>query len=188
MTNEKKKNDLIEATVEELLGEETAAEVERRDGEWSAFTAAVFRRVDEEDLGLQRMTLEDQAIETLRQDVDGELSELAPRFEEGFREGVEQRIWDAARQTPSFGQRVRDFFGRLTGDGMGWSIGWAGAMAAVLVVVAVNGWPTGEAPNEQIAENISSGITVKNLSFEGTVTVIPGSDTTVIWLSGDESS
>lgn len=185
MTN--KKDERFEATVEELLGEETSAELERRDGEWNAFTSAVFRRIDEEDLGLQRLPLEDQAIEMFRQDIDGELSELAPKFEEGFREGIEQRIWDAAREEPTFGQRARAFFDRLMGDGMGWSLGWAGAMAAVLFMVAVGGWPTVDTP-DQIAENISGGVTVQDLSFEGNVTVMPGDGATVIFLSNDESS
>jgi hypothetical protein len=101
---------------------------------------------------------------------------------------VEQRIWDAARETPTFGQRIRDFFSRLTGEGMGWGFGWAGAMAGLLVVVAVTGWPVTESPSDQIAENISGGVSVKNLSFEGTVTVMPGDGATVIFLSEDVGS
>lgn len=174
----------VEASVEELLGQDTHEEIARREGEWTAFTSAVFARIDDEDLGLARMPLEDQAIDLFRQDVAGELSELAPRFEEGFKEEIEQRIWNAAR-APTLADRIRGFFERPFGDGIGF--GWAGAMAAAVALVAVTGWPTDPKP-QQIAENIPGEVSVKRVSFEGTVTVMPDDGLTVIWLADDASS
>ncbi|MEQ8272852.1 MAG: hypothetical protein RMA76_42420 [Deltaproteobacteria bacterium] len=175
----------IEASVEELLTEDAAQEIAQREGEWNAFTSAVFARIDEEDLGVARMPMEDQAIDLFRQEVAGELADLAPRFEEGFKEGVEQRIWNAARE-PTVMDRVRGFFDRAFGERVGWSVGWAGAMAAALAIVTITGMPT--EPGTQIAENITGEVSVKSLSFEGTVTVMPNDGVTVVWLSDDASS
>lgn len=182
MTN-RKEDTYVEASVKELLTEDAAQEIARRDGEWNAFTAAVFDRIDDEDLGVLRMPMEDQAIDLFRQEVAGELAELAPRFEEGFREGVEQRIWNAARE-PTIFDRVRAFFDRSLGEGIGWSVGWAGAMAAALAIVTVTGIP-GNERGAQIAENNPGAVSVESVSFEGTVTVMPNDGVTVVWLSDD---
>ncbi len=180
---DRKEDTYFEASVEELLTEDAAQEIARRDGEWSAFTMAVFDRIDDEDLGVARLPLEDQAVDLFRHEIAGELADLAPRFEEGFREGVEQRIWNAARE-PTLMDRIRAYFDRSLGEGLGWSVGWAGAMAAALAIVTVNGIP-GNDDTSQIAENIPGEVSVESVSFEGTVTVMPNNGVTVVWLSDD---
>src|SRR5262245_2736119 len=95
-----------------LLAEEAGAELERRDGEWSAFSASVFRKIDQAELAEERMDVEDRAIAMMKEEVESELGEMAPRFDRAFKDGVEQRIWRAARE-PSLGDRVSDWFASL---------------------------------------------------------------------------
>src|SRR5262252_878056 len=101
-----RKDDKYEATVAELLTEATDHELVRRDGEWDAFTYSVFRKLDEEVVATQRADLEAQAIDLFKHELDVELSEMAPQFEEAFRDSVEKRIFQSAIEQ-SFTARVK---------------------------------------------------------------------------------
>ena len=174
-----RKDDIYEATVAELLTETTEREIERRDGEWDAFTSSVFRRIDEEAIAVQRADLEAQAIDLFKQEIDLELSEMAPRFEEAFKESIEKKIFQSAIEQ-SWTQRVKAWFEGVRPQNMG--LGWAGAAAAVLLmVVAVNTMQE----SSELTETLSSGhVAVQRISFEGDVTVLPDDGVTVIWLDG----
>ncbi len=168
-----------ELTVAELLTEATEEEIARRDGEWDAFTCSVFRRLDAEAVAHQRADLEAQAIALFKQEIDLELSELSPGFEEAFKESVEKRIFQSAI-VPSWTHRLSAWFERARGDGFG--LGWAGAAAAVvLLVFAAGTMQTGT----QIDDTLMDGhVAVQEISFEGDVTVLPDDGVTIIWLDG----
>src|SRR5262245_48128478 len=89
-----------------LFREEVDAELARRDGEWTAFTARVFRTIDSADVVAERMSLEQRAIEMMRAEVEGELADMTSRFEREFKLGIEQKIWRAAREKPTLGARI----------------------------------------------------------------------------------
>ena len=171
-----RKDDMYEATVAELLTETTQDELARRDGEWNAFTASVFRKLDEEAVATQRADLEAQAITLFKQELDVELSEMAPKFEEAFRESIEKRIFQSAIEQ-SWVARVKAWFEQARPQ---LAFGWAGAAAAVVLLVV--GIGSMQSPTS-LEEKLATGqVSVKQISFEGDVTVLPDDGVTVIWL------
>lgn len=175
---------IIEASVSELLKEELDEELERRDGEWSAFTQSVFRLMDDEVTQESRMELEELAIAQLKTEVDAELSEMAPNFEEMFRENIEQKIWQSAKEEVTLWTQLRDFFQSIARSEFGYGFGWATAVAAV-VMVAVMATPN--TPTLDGSEPMAGHVSVESLSFEGTVTLMPDDGVTVIWLDDTPS-
>ena len=176
-----RKDDTHEATVAELLTESTDRELARRDGEWNAFTASVFRKLDEEAHAIERADLEAQAIGLFKQEIDLEMSEVAPRFEEAFRDSVEKRIFRSAIE-PSWRARGKAWLERLRpAMGLGWATAAAAAVALVLAV--------GSLDDAAIMEDGLAGgrVSVERISFEGDVTVLPDDGVTVIWLDGAPS-
>lgn len=188
MTRRDDNDHAVEVSVQELLKEANQAELDSREGQWSAFTSAVFRRIDSEDLGVARMPLEEQAIESLKSEVDRELQTMAPRFEEDFLEGIEKRVWRSARREPSFGTWLQDLWARVVslvagapGAGVGRKLGFAAAMAAVAMLTIVGVRQEELAPLERSAG--AGLVSLESVSFEGTVAVIPQDGLTVVWLS-----
>lgn len=176
-----RKDDIYEATVAELLSESTDQELSRREGEWDAFTASVFRKLDEEALATQRADLEAQAISMFKQEIDVELSEMSPHFEEAFRESIEKRIFQSAIEQ-SWTARVKAWFENARPQ---LAFGWAGAAAAVVLLVVGIGSMQSTTPLE---EKLASGqVSVQRISFEGDVTVLPDDGVTVIWLDSAAS-
>lgn len=169
-----------------LLREEAEAELNKREGEWDAFTASVFRRVDNEDLALERMSLEDRAIGLMKAEVDGELSEMLPRFDRAFQKEVEQRIWRAAREQPTFGERVSNWWSSFREKMMPRTMGFAAAAAAAALVFAV--WPGPSADVVPLAVAPEGTVSVERVSFEGTVTVMEEGGITVVWLADNVAS
>lgn len=166
-------------TVGELLRESTSEELSRRDGEWNAFTSAVFRQLDQEDLGHARASLEDQAIDLFKAGIEAELTASAPRFEEAFREEVEQRIFQSAKE-PSLWQKLQASMKALLRPSPMFRMAVAGAGAfGIMMVAVVNRTPDPEV----IAEALPGEVSVESIGFQGTVTVVPQQGATVIWLS-----
>jgi hypothetical protein len=169
------------------LREETEHELHRRDGEWSAFASSVFREIDGAEAQVTRMSVEDQAIAKLKAEVDAELADVAPRLEATFRAGIEQRIWQAAKEQPTLGARISAWL-----DGLGRALlphsrvggfGLAAAMAAILVAIAVGGlFTSGDDPTD------GADVSVDYVSFEGSVTVMQEGGSAVVWLAGDDDS
>lgn len=176
-----RKDDIYEATVAELLTESTEEELARRDGEWNAFTSAVFRRMDEEALATERADLEARALDLFKQEIDLELSDLAPRFEEVFRDSVEKRIFQSAIEQ-SWTARAKAWLERFRPQ---LALGWAGAAAAIVMLVVAVG--SVEEPG-RVQDKLASGhVAVQRISFEGDVTVLPDDGVTVIWLDSAQS-
>ncbi len=175
----RKKGQDGDTAVRTTLRSELEAELGRREGAWPSFTAAVFRQIDEQALLCSRMELEDQAMVRLQEEVDLELHELAPGFEEAFREGVERRIWRSARDAPGFFAKLKHTLStHLEGRWrMGWAWAGAGATALMLAFSVPDAWLS--TPMERAVGQV----TVEDLSFEGTVTVVPREGMTVVWLS-----
>lgn len=167
-------------TVGELLREDTREELERRDGEWNAFTSAVFRQLDLEDLGHARASLEDQALDLFKAEIEAELTASAPRFEEAFKEGVEARIFASARE-PSWWEKLQAAAKDLFRPAPMFRMAGAAAAFGVLMLAVVSRSPDPEV----IAEALPGEVSVESIGFEGTVTVVPQQGVTVIWLSDD---
>ncbi len=168
-----------------LLREEAGAELEKRDGEWDAFTASVFRRVDNEDLALERMSLEDRAIGLMKVEVEGELGEMMPRFDREFRNEVEQRIWRAAREKPAMGERVSTWLSSFREKLFPRTLGFAAAAAAAALLFAV--WPSSSEVTP-LAIAPEGSVSVERVQFEGTVTVMEEGGMTVVWLADNVAS
>lgn len=167
-----------------------AEEVERREGEWSAFTAAVMWRVDQEDRADERMSLDARAIAVLSEEIDAELASMAPMFERAFRAGVEQRIWQAAKERPGLWTRLRAWAeprppAWLTGGRGAWAgVGLATAAAGLVGLLFLADLRQGGD-----AAVVAEGVTVDGVSFEeGTVTVMPDDGFTVVWLADSAPS
>lgn len=179
-------DEILEVTAGELLREQTAEELDRRDGEWDAFTAGVFRSLDQEETATARCELEDQAVALLKQEVDAELFQMAPRFEEAFKESVEKRIFQSAIE-PTIKGRLKRWLDKMRpehGFGFGWA---AAAAAAVALVVMVGPLDTERAP--KIGPQLARGqVSVERISFDGDVTVLPEEGVTIIWLDSPAAS
>lgn len=169
-----------------LLKEEVDAELAQREGSWNAFTHQVFKKVDQLELVETRMSMEERAIEMMRAEVDGELAEMTPRFERDFKVGIEERIWRAAKEKPSFGERVSEWFGAWKRSLSPRPFGYAMAAAAAIAVgVVYNPFAT-----QSIVQPVASqaGVSVDRVSFGGNVTVMSEGDVTVVWLVDDATS
>lgn len=179
---------LLEVTVGELLREETKEELDRRDGAWDAFTAGVFRSLDTDETATARAELEDQAVALLKQEVDVEVSEMAPRFEEAFRESVEKRIFRSAIE-PTMKDRLKGWLQKLRPDrSFGFGLGWAGAAAAAIALVVMTG-PFDAERAPQVEEQLARGqVSVERISFDGDVSVLPEEGVTIIWLDSPATS
>jgi hypothetical protein len=177
-----RKDDIYEATVAELLTEATEHELARRDGDWDAFTASVFRKMDAEEVATQRADLEAQAVSLFKQEIDVELSEMSPKFEEAFRESIEKRIFQSAIEAPSWSVRAKAWFQSLARPQL--AVGWAGAAAAVVLLVAGVGSMQSTGKLDELA---TGNVSVQQISFEGDVTVLPDDGVTVIWLDSAAS-
>ena len=167
----------------DVLRDGTAAELERRDGEWSAFSASVFRQIDAQSIEETRMTIEDRAIAMMRANVEGELAEIEPRLETQFARGVEQRIWRAAKATPTLKERIAGWFEWLPNASLLRPAGFAAAAAMAIVALAMFGI---EQPPPALAPP-QGHVTVDRMSFAGTATLLDEDGLSVVWLSDDES-
>ncbi len=185
MKNSEDSQDIV--TVSELLKNEQQEELASRDGQWNAFTSAVFRQLDQEDLSVERQELPEQAISMLKNEVNLELQEMMPRFEEAFKEGIESRIWEAAKEKPSFWTKVKAWWQELPATA-NWGLGLSGAVAAAAMVVAV-GLPQNPQLSQQsvdgpaVAPTLASTVSVEDLSFEGSAMVVPHDGVTLVILS-----
>jgi hypothetical protein len=188
----------------DTLRVEVKTELDRREGSWTAFSAGVFRQIDEAARAQTRLSLEDRAIEALKQNVEAEIADLEPRFERAFREGIERQIWRAAKAPPSLLDRVRSWLDaqpwRVIGGAspparrgrgpepvrIAWSrVGLATAMAMILGLLVFRGLDRGQ--NDALA--VMDAVSVDEVSFEGTVTLMPADNgMTVVWLGSDGSS
>lgn len=173
-----------------LLRREVDEELARRDGEWSAFTSGVFRTIDGAELEVTRMSVEDRAIAVMKAEVDAELAELAPLFDAGFKQGVEQRIWQSAKEQPTWGARIGgwlDSLRRTLFPDVGFrGLGLVAAAAAVILVVVLGG--LFEQPVVPELTPPANAVTIANLSYEGSVTVMQNEGVAVVWLADDGTS
>jgi hypothetical protein len=166
----------------EHLRAEVSAELDRREGEWSAFEACVMRRIDLVGVEEERMSLEERAIQALHEDIDAELADLAPDFERSFREGIERRIWRSAKR-PSIVDRLEAWMESWRVR-LGWrNIGLVTATALILLAFMFGGHPLLNAPGVAMTDAVS----IDDVSFEGTVTVMPEDGITVLWLADTTS-
>jgi hypothetical protein len=172
-----------------LLREEVEQEIAKRDGEWNAFTAHVFRKADQAELVEARMSLEERAVEMMRAEVGGELAEMLPRFDRDFRDGVEQRIWRSAREQPSFWSRASEWFASMKRSLSPRPIGFAmAAAAAVAIAVTYAPVPPNGPSVVPVTVGQSGRVSVDRVSFEGTATVLSDEGITVLWLTDDATS
>jgi hypothetical protein len=168
------------------LREAMTRELERRNGEWEPFVAQVDRRIDDAARASDRMSVEDRAIASYRDRVASEVALMEPRFERAFKEGIEQQIWRAAKEKPSLFDRARSFLRKHRAQST-WSLGLATATAAIIALFFLSGLFQGHP--DTVAAFDSSGVSIDQVSFEGTVTVMPADNgMTVVWLASDESS
>lgn len=189
-----------ELTVAELLREERTMELERLDGSWTAFSAQLDKRLNEatrlrvapraspqllpswiEAWFRPRRSegLDPEAIDFLRTDVEDEVRDMAPAFEERFGAEVERKIEVRGARAESLGERLWaqiQKLGVLPRTGVGFGLA---AAAAALVVVMTNS-PAGDP--EKIL--LSGQVSVDSMSFEGDVMMIPSEGVTVVVLSG----
>ena len=168
-------------TVGAILREEVESAVKAKDGAWSAFAHQVMAQIEEAD-GAPMDLLADQAIDALRRDVDSELDAVAPRFDRDFREGVERRIFRAARSPVPWWSALRDTVGNwLTPSPR---FGLAAATAAAVVAAFVIPTVDRETPSE-------GKVSISAVRFEGsTVTVMPDNDNdgiALVWVTDSSS-
>lgn len=164
-------------TTSELLREETREALIDREGHWNPFTEQVMARIDAEDRLQAQVGLERQISAALSAEADRELVDLASRFEGGFLEEVEGRIFREGMETrdaaetastiaegPSWLERLRAWWAA--------PVAFAGAAAAALLVLA----PFEERPAE-LGE-----VWVDKLDIDGTATVVAEEGLTVVWV------
>jgi hypothetical protein len=166
--------------VGELLREAHARELERMDGRWSAFAAQIQ---DQLEAPSPEGDLEAQAVALLRADVDDELRELAPAFEEAFKEEVDRRIFVRGRSPKPWLDRLRSWVReRSAAARAGWGLGLAAAAAAAALVVVPRGGPRPD-PMAGARAELRGEVSVDAVSFEGDVMMIPDDGVTVMVLS-----
>lgn len=167
-----------------LLRADVSTELGRREGDWSAFAAQLDARLDRNHRREAERPLEERAIGALRDEVDRELSEVGPRLEGSFRRQVERRVEQPGPPADSWWSRVRALVRRtLSFDNSGLGLAAAAAAAMLLVVwVSIPGPPSTSRPTG-VEPGPSGTVRVEEVSFEGSVAVIPQEGVTVVFLS-----
>lgn len=169
------------ASLGEILQADVRAELDRREGDWTAFAAQLDARLEREDRAERDLPLEVRAVAALRRNVDRELIEMAPRFEASFRASVEARVLEATPPSLTWWGRMERFLRRgfsLEGGGLGLA---AAAVAAVLLIVW--GTSTTVVRPEETIDALAGSVRVEEVSFEGSVAVLPQAGVTVVFLS-----
>ena len=165
----------------DLLRQDMGAEIVRREGEWDAFTAGVSRRIASLLVSEGRMNAEERAVNQLREQVESEVHELAPRFEQEFGRGVEAKIFRAGRERRTFS----DLFARLIESlGDAFELRKFAYAAPVTLLLTVGLWMKFDTSSNVLGDrSVRSGsVAVQSMSFEGTVTLMNEDDQTVLWL------
>jgi hypothetical protein len=158
-----------EFTVTELLRQETERELASRSVHWQPFTQQVLRRIDGEARAQSQRGLEDQVLQTLREEVDAELTSRQPHFEGPFVEAVQSRIFKEGIGTrPQPTRWWRQLWLRPLVAATAVAAGW-------LFVVSGGGPVPGSEPQE---------VHIQKLSFDGSATVVAEEGLTVVWVQG----
>ena len=181
-------------SVGELLRTDARAELGRREGDWTAFGAQLAARLDREVRAEQARPLEERAFTALKREVDRELGAVAPRFEGDFRAAVDARVrevgppgrsgWSRASQgDPGPGRRfwrsvVRAVRRAVSLEDRGLGVAAAAAAAALLVV-----WVTSSGPAPGRPVPLTGTVRVEEVTFQGSVAVMPEDGVTVVFLS-----
>ena len=118
-------------TLADVLRSEVDDAVSAKDGVWSAFAHQVLMAIDRAEAVPTAIT--DQAIQSFKAEVESELDAMAPRFDRDFREGIERRIFRAAREPwwQRLGESIRNILQPTPGFGLA-----AAAAAAAFLVIA----------------------------------------------------
>lgn len=163
-------------SVQDLLQEESDAELASRDGQWAAFREQIQWRLDREAGSVRQMSWEDQAIRVFADEVETEVAVAAHRFEGSFREELESRIFREGIATPSRWARLVASARAAFASGPSWAM--AGGLAAAAVVVGL-----GLRPNGAEVEIRPGTVMVDSLSFEGSAVVTVDEGVTVVMLA-----
>lgn len=165
-----------------LLRSHDAGELARRDGQWDAFSAQVFKEIDRRELATARLTLEDRAVEHLKRSVESEVAHMTPRFERNFGADVEARIWRAAKQ-PSLGEQLARLWGQFKESLAPRRLGYAATAAALAAgLFWMQSAPSALDAGTGIARTSDGHVRVDSVTFQGTVTVMSEDDMTLVWL------
>lgn len=152
-------------TVRELLIDQTREELDRM--AWPAFTEQVMARLGD---GLPA-DLEQAAVEQLRRDVDAEVTGFDGA---AFRDGIEAQIFSQGMRAPTPWDRLVNWAEKV------WTPVRAPVLVAGAAAVAV-ALTVGLGPTAGTAT--AGGVTVDELTVEGTATVVSAEGMTVVWLA-----
>ena len=169
--------DVLRAEVDE------AVEVRERAGAWSPFAQQVLRTI--EDYERDQAAVSDRLAHAMREEVDAELDALASRFDRDFREGVERRIFRAAREARPWWSEFSDAVRAWLSPRPTFGFAVAAAAAVVFAVVLPR---TSTGPGTVAVPEVDSGhVSISAVRFDGTVTVMPDDGIAVVWVSNDAS-
>lgn len=155
--------------VEVWLRAETDRELARMEGKWTAFSTQILHQLDAPPAA----TLDQQAVDLLRADVDDEVQAMGPSFEGRFEAGVGRRI-----QRPADQGWLDWLRARVPVPVAGAGLGLAAAAAVVMLAVWTEPGPVG------VPADAAASVTVDSVSFEGDIVVIPDEEVTMVVLSG----
>lgn len=159
-----------------LLRAEATAAADARD--WGMFSASVDETIRADRRATARAPLDEQAISHLRAEVEAELDAVAPRFEKKFAKDVDKGI---AADRPGLFDGIVEWFRDLTTPAR-WAIGGLATAGAALLVLFATATPPPSIPDGPQMAQIGE-VSVDDVSFEGTITVMSDDGIAVIWLS-----
>lgn len=172
----------VTLTLGELLRAEHDEQLGHMEGKWLALHT---QTMDEVARAGSPTGMEAKAVAFFRTEVESEVQEMTPAFEEQFRGDVDRRI--EAPPPPSFFDRARAWWESVRQEAMiGWGVGLAGAAAAVMVVALRSGpsGPTAEPIELQAQAHLDGNVSVDAVDFAGDILVVPDDGVTVVMLEG----
>lgn len=157
-------------SIESLLRSETASELARMEGRWLAFRTQILHQVGT----AAGSSLDQQAVDLLRADVDDEVHAMSPVFEGPFEAGVDRRL--RTPEAPSWWSRLKS---RLSLPVWSAGFGLAGAAAALLFALEGPGTPDPVG----VPVEAEASVSVDSVSFDGDIMVVPDGEVTIVILS-----
>jgi hypothetical protein len=169
------------SSVHGLLEDEMRDEVLSRDQQWSSFTDGVMSKIAAQERQAKKAPLEERAVQEFKREVAHELEEVEPRFEHDLKDQVQQGV---AHPDPGTFTRIGNWWRGLK-ESRRWvnGLGLAAAATAALALIVLAPESPNRAPPEVVNPIALGEVSVEEVSFEGSVTVMQGGGATVVWLA-----
>ncbi len=175
-------------TLGDVMRAEVGDEMAGKKRVWSAFVHQVLAVIDRHQrraLAAGPEGIADGLGQALRDEVDVELNAVAHRFDGDFRDGIERKIFRAARRSPPWWWRPRSRPSSWLPPSTPAFARPAFGLAAAAIVALL--WVVRPYPSSE-PDAAAGTVSISAVRFGGSVTVMPDDGIAIVWVSEDDGS